>query len=123
MKQLSIVFFAILLAMGITSSQSKKQPVDKASSTRIDTTVIRVPTMVCNTCVKTITKALNKVKGVKATNVNLDKKTATVTFVSSRVNVATLERAISNAGYDANSVKRNPAAYEKLDACCKSDSK
>ena len=123
MKHLSLVLIALLLVSGSIFSQTKKQPAEKPSSTKAETTVVQVPTVVCNLCVTTLTKALKKVPGVKTTSIDLKKKTATVTFVASKVSVAKIEKAISNAGYDANSVKRDPAAYEKLDACCKIDTK
>jgi periplasmic mercuric ion binding protein len=123
MKQLSYILITLLLATVVSFSQTKKQNVGKASTARFDTTVVQVPTVVCNSCVNTITKALNKVPGVKSTSVDLKKKTATVAFVSSKVTVARIEKTIANAGYDANNLKRDPAAYEKLDACCKIDSK
>ena len=85
--------------------------------------MVSVPTIVCNSCVTNITKALKKVPGVKSTKVNLKEKTATVSYVATKVSVQKIEKAISDAGYDANNVKRDPAAYEKLDACCKIDSK
>ena len=123
MKQLSLVLLALLLVSGIVFSQVKKQPSDKSSTTKTETTIVQVPTVVCNSCVSNITKALKKIPGVKSTSIDLKKKTATVTYVATKVDVAKIEQAISKAGYDANTLKRDPAAYEKLDACCKIDSR
>lgn len=116
-----LLFIAVMLAGGVVSAQLK-QSVDapKAAGPILKTT-IEVPTIVCGSCVTTVTKALKKVPGVKTAKVDLKKKTATVTFASTKVTIDKLEMAIANAGYDANKVKRNPEAYEKLDACCKTD--
>jgi copper chaperone CopZ len=118
--------FLLLLTIAVTmtttgSAQSKQNIEDVKNNVRIQKSVINVPTIVCSSCVATITKTLKKVNGVRAVNVDLKAKTATVTFAAARVNIPQLEKAIADAGYDANSVKRNPGAYDKLDACCKAD--
>ena len=87
----------------------------------VETTTIRASSMVCGKCAKTIEKAVYAVEGVKEVEVDVDKKTVLVSYVPARTNVETLEMAISDAGYDANNRKRNPDAYEKLEACCKID--
>lgn len=117
----------LLIAAAITVTCVSAQLRDSADARRADakvlTTVIKVPTIVCSSCVATVTKALTPVNGVTTAKVDLKKKTATVKYVSAKVTVEKLERAIADAGYDANNVKRNPEAYEKLDACCKTDEK
>jgi copper chaperone CopZ len=70
-----------------------------------------------------VTKAVKKVDGVKSAKVDVKKKTATVTFVSEKATLAQLEKAIADAGYDANNTERNQAAFEKLDECCKIEKK
>ena len=112
-----------LLAISLLSAQTKQKPDSKATDAKVETAVIQVPTVVCGSCVSTITKALKKVSGVKTTKVDVEKKTATVSFVSTKATLSKIEKAIANAGYDANGTKRDPAAYEKLDACCKKDAK
>jgi periplasmic mercuric ion binding protein len=54
-------------------------------------------------------------------DIDLDKKTADVTFVSYQTNLDVIETAITEAGYDANAKKRNMEAYESLPACCKKE--
>jgi copper ion binding protein len=87
----------------------------------VESTTIQAKSMVCGSCAKTIEKAVYRVEGVKEVTVDLDRKMVEVKFVSAQTNVQTIEAAISDAGYDANSRKRNPDAYEKLAACCKID--
>jgi periplasmic mercuric ion binding protein len=87
----------------------------------LETTTIKANSMVCGTCAKTIEKAVYAVEGVKEVNVDVKEKKVEVKFVSAQTNVETIEQAISDAGYDANNRKRNPDAYEKLQACCKID--
>jgi len=87
----------------------------------LETTVIKANTMVCGSCVKNVEKAVSRVDGVKEVHVDLKGKIVEVKYVPERASVQALEAAIADAGYDANDRKRSPEAYEKLDACCKSD--
>jgi copper chaperone CopZ len=121
MKRLMSLFVALLLILAVVSAQPQQKV--KTSATKIDTTMINVPTIVCNSCISTITKALKKVDGVKSTKIDLKMKIATVTYASTKTSLSKIEKAIAKAGYDANNTKRDPAAYEKLDACCKADAK
>jgi copper chaperone CopZ len=121
MKHLTFAVMAIAVLVSSLTAQTKQKAEPKGPDAKIETVVINVPTVVCSSCDATITKAVRKAAGVKTVKVNLEKKTATVSFASGKTTLANLEKAISNAGYDANNTKRNPAAYEKLDACCKKD--
>jgi mercuric ion binding protein len=123
MKRIISLLITVALAMTIVSAQTKQPAETKGSIAKVETTVVKVPTIVCNLCVNTITKALKKVNGVKSTKIDLEKKIATVAYVSTKTSLSKIEMAIAKAGYDANSTKRDPVAYEKLDACCKADAK
>ncbi len=90
-------------------------------NSNLQTEVISAKTMVCGTCEKNIEKALYTVEGVKSVKVALKEKNVTVQFVPAQTNLQTIERAITDAGYDANDKPRDPGGYEKLDACCKAD--
>lgn len=72
-------------------------------------------------CVGTITKTLKNTEGVESAKVDLESKIATVQFIPAKVDLASLEQRIAKVGYDANNTKRDPEAYENLDACCKED--
>lgn len=123
MKSTALLLFALFIAGSVAAAQPKQNLDLVKQNAQVQKTVIQVPTLVCGSCVTTVTKALKQVDGVKTAKVDLKKKTATVTYASTKVTVEKLEKAISEAGYDANEVKRNPAAYEKLDACCKQETK
>lgn len=115
-----IVFLALLtfifVAMGF--AQAKKSAA-KADPVKYELASIKVESAVCNSCANTIEKALKKVDGVKSVKVDIDKKVANVKYVAVKATLTQLETAISNVGYDANDMKRNKAAYDKLDDCCK----
>jgi mercuric ion binding protein len=108
--KISIALMVLLL--GIAGCQ--KQP-------SLETTVIKANTMICGSCVKNVQKAVSRVDGVKEVNVDLKGKTVEVKYLAGATSLPVIEAAIADAGYDANDHKRSPEAYEKLDACCKSD--
>jgi mercuric ion binding protein len=114
MKQLQVVAAVVAVCLAVLIAGCKGAP-------EIRTEVIAAKTMVCGTCEKNVKKAVYDVEGVKSVEVDLTGKTVTVQFLPAQTNLLTLERAITDAGYDANDKPRDPAAYEKLDACCKKD--
>ncbi len=87
----------------------------------LKTEVIAAKTMVCGMCEGNVEKAVYAVEGVKSVEVDLKGKLVTVKFSPAQTNLQTIERAITDAGYNANDKIRDPAGYEKLDACCKAD--
>jgi mercuric ion binding protein len=111
-RQSAFVFVTLLVAVLLAGCSDKSN---------LQTEVIRAKTMVCGSCQKNVEKAVYAVEGVKSVNVDLKEKLVTVQFVPAQTNLQTIERAITDAGYDANDKHRDPAAYEKLDACCKAD--
>jgi copper chaperone CopZ len=108
MKRTALVL-AILLLAGCAKQKN------------LETAVIAAKTMVCDKCAQTVEKAVYRVEGVKEVEVALKEKSVTVKYLPEQTNLETIVLAISDAGYDANDRKRDPAAYEALDACCKTD--
>jgi len=82
-------------------------------------TTISLPTLKCNTCVATVKKTLGSMDGVESTEVDLKAKNVTVHYLAAKLDIGRIETGISNAGYDANDVKRDSTAYENLPECCK----
>ena len=83
------------------------------------TTQIALPSMVCNSCVTKVEKALKKVEGVIDYSVSLDNKNASVTYDDSITSLEKIEVAITKAGYDANDKKADRDAFDNLPGCCK----
>lgn len=103
----------IALFMGCAKSENQTSETKTAEMTA----VIQVPTAKCESCEATITKAVKAVDGVKTVEMNLDKKELKVTYAS-MIDIGAIRMAIVNAGYDADSTKRNNESYSKLDECC-----
>ena len=76
---------------------------------------------VCGMCKSTIEKGLAFEKGVKRSDLKVSESTITVIYNPKKTTPEKIRLAISNIGYDADEVKANPKAYDKLDACCKKD--
>jgi len=84
-----------------------------------ETVEINVPTLQCDKCIAHVEAALKSVAGVSTTAVNLQTKIARVGFDPAKTNLAALEQAITQAGYDANTTSRSLDAYAALESCCK----
>ena len=114
MRRIALSMFAVAVVaagvVGLTSCSTK---------TEASVAEIKLPTIQCGSCVKTITKALEKADGVQKVDVNLEGKLATVTFASAQTDVKKLEQTIAKAGYAANETKADKTAYDRLASCCK----
>ncbi len=110
--------FLFIITISLFSCTSNKQ---ESVETQLTEATINIPTVVCEMCEETIKKAAFGLEGVKSVEVNLEKKNALVKFASRQTNIETIEMAITDAGYDANSRKRNPDAYASLPDCCKKE--
>lgn len=73
----------------------------------------------CPSCGKRLQSGLLKIKGVKMYELDDKKQIVTVYFNPGKTDETQIRKAISELGYDADEVKANPIAYEKLDDCCK----
>lgn len=63
------------------------------------TAVLDVQKLTCSLCSITVEKALQKVAGVVAAKIDMDKKTATVTFDPDKTGPAALVKATTDAGF------------------------
>lgn len=61
--------------------------------------IIKIGGMTCANCVATVEKALRKLDGVGATNVNLGSEKAYVTYNPNLISIASMRSAIEGAGY------------------------
>lgn len=109
MKNL-ILIIAVLFSANSTFSQTKKGKYETAS---IQTSAE------CGACKERLEGMMNYTKGVKFAELDLETKKLTVKFNPKVITLAELKKKIADIGYDADEVKANPEAQEKLPACCK----
>ena len=67
-----------------------------------ETVALDVQNVTYPVCPITVRKSLQKLDGVMDAKVDLDQRTATIKFDPERVDIATLVRATTNAGYPAS---------------------
>lgn len=70
-----------------------------AAEAAAGTVTLAVENMTCAACPITVRKALEKVPGVAKAKVDLDARTATVTFDPAKTGVEALMKATTDAGY------------------------
>jgi len=112
MKKLSLLLAFVLGVSVISFSQ-----VVKKGGT--ETATIKTPTVQCQECKERIENYVSREEGVTKVVVDYKRKITKVTYVTDRTNYENVKTAIANIGYDADDVKANPEAYEKLPTCCK----
>lgn len=66
-----------------------------------------------------LAKEIMLTRGVKSVVVDGRTQTITIKYRPEQVTPDKIRTVVSNAGYDADSVKANADAYEKPDGCCK----
>ncbi len=60
----------------------------------------KVNGMTCEMCVRHVREALEDLEGVEEARVDLQNKTAVITYDASRVDPEAMERAVKEAGYE-----------------------
>lgn len=113
MKNLFLII--VLLFSAVTLSAQKK-----ANDTLIvKTTIYCDHCEKCETCMPHIEHKLSYVKGVVDYQVNTTDQTITVIYKPKKIKPEGIRKAIAASGYDADDIKADPKAVEKLDECCK----
>jgi cation transport ATPase len=108
---LSILFMAV----AIFSAKAQQEPVetDKGYKIEIKTSAV------CEMCKETLESDLVFEKGVKSAQLNLENMMMEILYNPKRTDAEQLRKRISQLGYNADTVARDPKAYEKLPWCCK----
>jgi len=106
----SLLMLALLFVSSLAFGQ---KPTGKTETVVIQTSAE------CGECKERIEGALNYTKGVKFAELDLDSRKLTVKFKNDVISLAELKKQIAALGYNADEVVADPAAYEKLPACCK----
>jgi len=73
----------------------------------------------CGDCGGKLVHELSFEKGIKTNVVDPKAMTITITYNSEKTTPEKLREAISKLGFDADDVKADLTAYNKLDGCCK----
>jgi mercuric ion binding protein len=105
---IAILLLAVLFAPANLSAQKAK----------LDTINIKTSAE-CDMCKAKLETEVGRTKGVKSVVVDLKTQIATVVYNGTKTDANKIRVVISNAGYDADDVKANNRAKNKLPECCR----
>ena len=88
------------------------------SQAKWDTIEIKTSS-ICDMCKRTIEGDLAFEKGVVNSNLDLEKHVVTVVYKPKHTDPDKIRKRLTEIGYDADSLKADPKAVEKLPECCK----
>ena len=108
MKYLTTVLLLTLFTtLSFGQSQAKKDTVQIKTSS------------ICDMCKRTIEGDLAFEKGVMYSNLDLETDVVTVVYKPKQTSADKIRKRLTEIGYDADSLKADPMAVEKLPECCK----
>lgn len=109
-----IIVLLLIACSSLTYSQNKKN--EKAV---IKTTIYCDHCKACESCGKRFQTEMLKIKGVRMYELDEKEETITVYYNPKKTDLQTIKTNIAQFGFDADDLKADPIAYEKLDRCCK----
>lgn len=108
MKNVIMIVFAVMFVQ-FANAQEKKA--------KYETVVIQTSAE-CGDCEERIANMLNYTKGVKFSELDIESKKLTVKFQPAKISLETIKQKLVELGYDADEMKANPEAQQKLPSCC-----
>ncbi len=73
----------------------------------------------CTMCKERIEKAMAYEKGVKKSNLDIEKAIITIVYNPKKTTPTIIKKSISEVGYDADEIPADSLAYKNLPTCCK----
>ena len=109
-----LLLCASACVLGCGERPVEPKPIVQKNTLAVETREFAIEGMVCDGCVNNVTSALKAVPGVKAVEVSLKDKKATVLADSPQVSSQMIEDSVSKAGYKAHLITaaetRSPAS-------------
>ncbi len=107
-KYFFVSFFLIsVLSAGLSAAEKGKSQVVNIKTSAI-----------CGSCKARIERAVKAVDGVEEALLNLHNKKLKVKFDPLKTDAGKIRTTVSNTGYDADEIKKNEEAFNKLPECC-----
>ncbi len=110
MKSLQILFVGAAMIASASLSFGQNKP------KKLETTSFEV-SGVCGMCEERI-EAAALIKGVKFADWDRTTQQIKVVYKTKKVDLATIQQAIADAGHDAGEIKAGDTAYQELPGCC-----
>ena len=108
----NLIALIIITLIAFSSSNVNAQKVKKK-----ETIVIRTSSE-CDMCKERIEKEMAYTKGVLSATLDVEKAELTAIYKPHKTTPKKIREAISNLGYDADTIKANKEAYNQLPNCC-----
>ena len=115
MKTLKTIFSLAILLMAMNVSAQARKTVKAVIKTELYCDHCKA----CETCGQLFQKNMLKIKGVKMYELDEKAMTITVYYDPKKTDLEAIKTGISQLGFDADNLKADAVAYEKLDGCCK----
>ena len=116
MKLLQRMMLLVLLALtGSYGAQARKQ----ADTLRIQTSIYCDHCRQCESCGPRLEKAIFRLGGIRKVKIEAGSNVIQVVYRPGKVSADDIRRAIAMQGFNADHIQADPAAYQKLDGCCK----
>lgn len=113
MKNILLIVFFTFFTLNISAQNGKNE---KAV---IKTNIVCEHCKVCPTCGLSFKENLYKIDGLKMYELDETAMTFTVYYNGKKTSLEKIKTAITKLGFDADEMKADLEAYEKLDDCCK----
>ena len=106
------IFLSAFAFLGFISTGFSQQKVSQKA-------IIKTPTVQCEVCADKVTFFISHQEGVTSVNVNIRKRTTTVTWLTDRTTLENIKVGIANLGYDADDIEAEEYAFKRLPKDCK----
>lgn len=113
MKNIMLIMVLLVTGIGVSAQNAEVATAVIASSIVCD------HCLECGTCGESIDDTLLGLNGVKNIAIDVKANTITVYYKPEKIALEEIKKAIVAIGYDADEMKADHQAYDKLDACCK----
>jgi copper chaperone CopZ len=85
----------------------------------VRTLVVKIPQMQSADCSKIIQGALSRIEGIVSAEPDLEKRTMSITYNSTKLSIKNIEFLIAGVGFDANDEQGKPDAKAALPVGCR----
>jgi len=113
------MYIRSLLALAICFSGIVSVAQTKVATIKVQASIYCDHCKRCESCGSRLEKAVFTERGIKRVDLDEESKNLTIIYNPQKTSPEKIRAAISKVGFDADDVKADPEAYEKLDECCK----
>ena len=118
MKIITSIVFLTVTSIQSHARQFESEIIQKeGKEIKVDTVKIQT-SAICGMCKERIEHNLAFEKGVKYVDLDKETKVVTIAYKTDKTDKETLKKAVTKIGYDADEMKADQDAHDRLPACC-----